>query len=239
MVPWPIDEALENLVLRGGRSGTKYSFSPYGDECVEVDLAAPGPFADLLAEVERLDSAGQVPRRLEGFIDATEAHTARRAVLAFMRLHGHALDSNGPWLVDRINTDSNTVELVPFGGYPFPPDRARRLFSRSIARIDRLEAPMSSSGKAGLDVSCQVTSVSYPEGRGEAAGRDCIVKMTILAGPVERTMRMEPKGKGEYGLRLEASFLKDLPKGRLTLVVEAQTGNSLPDLRCWSMSLLP
>ena len=239
MVPWPIDEALENLVLRGGRSGTRYSFNPYGEECVEVDLAAPGPFADLLAELERLEAAGQVPKRLEGLIDAAEAQAARKAALAFMRLHRHALDSNGPWLVDRVNTDSNTVELVPFGGYPFPQDRARRLFSRSIARIDRLEAPMSSSWKAGFDVSCQVSSVSYPEGRGQAAGRDCVVKMTVLAGPVERTMTMEPRGKGEYGLRLASSFLEDLPKGRLTLVVEAQTANSIPDLRCWSMSLLP
>jgi len=239
MVPWPIDEALENLVLRGGRSGTSYSFNPYGDECVEVDLAAPKPFADLLAEVERLDSAGQVPRRLEGFIDAAEAHAARKAVLAFMRLHGHALDSNGPWLVDRINTDSNTVELVPFDGYPFPPDRARRLFSRSIARIDLIDAPMSASGKAGFDVSCRVSSVSYPEGRGVAAGSDCIVKLTILAGSVERSMTMESKGKGEYGLKLAASLLKELPQGRLTLVVEAQTGTSLPDLRYWSMSLSP
>jgi len=239
MVPWPIDEALENLVLRGGRSGTSYSFNPYGDDCVEVDLAAPAPFADLLAEVERLDSAGQVPRRLEGFIDAAEAHAARKAVLAFMRLHGHALDSNGPWLVDRINMDSNTVELVPFAGYPFPPDRAKRLFSRSIARIDRFDAPMNASGKAGFDVSCRVSGVSYPEGRGQAAGRDCVVKLTILAGPVERVMTMEPRGRGEYGLRLAASLLKDLPKGRLTLVVEAQTGNSIPDLRCWNMTLSP
>ena len=135
--------------------------------------------------------------------------------------------------------DSNTVELVPFGGYPFPPDRARRLFSRSIARIDRLDAPMSASGKAGFEVSCRVSGVSYPEGRGEAAGGDCVVRMTILAGPVERTMTMEPKGKGEYGLRLAASSHKDLPRGRLTLVVEAQTGTSIPDLRYWSMSLLP
>jgi peptide/nickel transport system substrate-binding protein len=237
-VPWPIDEALENLVLNGGASGARYRFNPWEEGYEEVDLAAPKVFADLESELERLAAQRKVPSRLAGIVGLDEAQRARVAALSFMRSHGHALDSNGPWVVDKIWYDSGAVELAAFKAYPFPPDRARKLFSGNLARIDQLDAPPSVSKRAGFVVSCVASTLSYPEGVAKAAGSEARATLRLIGGGSEKQIAMMAKGGGRFEARILPAELAALPPGTYCVEAEVQVGNTLPDLHSAMLSLL-
>lgn len=231
IVPWPIDEALESLVLKGGKSGASYRFTSWEDGHPEVDIAAPGPVSDLLAELEGLAAAGLVPACLQGFLSEDEAAEARSAVLDFLRARGHAFDSNGPFIVDRLDLESGAVELVPFEGYPFRADRSRSLFARDMARIDIVDAPGIVSKKAGLSVSCAIMSVSFPEGLSRPAGTGLQGRLLLVGKGREMAVPLVADGRGRYTASISPAELAGFPAGPCSLVVEAQIGGSLPDMK--------
>ena len=188
IIPWTIHEALKSMVAEGAASKTAYAFNSNGD-FTEVDLLARNCVADIKAKLLELAAARAVPASLKGFVTPQGAESAYRASIAFIEKHGHAVISNGGFVIDSYDPKNNSMALSAFRdpAYPFERGWFTKTLSSSFARIDRIVVGDYAAGK-DLEVSVDVSEVAFPDGHGRA------LRQGACAGDAGR-------GQGDYRRR--------------------------------------
>lgn len=223
ILPWTIHEALKALVAEGSASKAAYAFNDDGD-LAEVDLLARNCVADIRVKLRELADRKAVPDALRGYVTPERAAEAYRASMAFVDRHGHAVISNGGFVIDEYDPGSNSMALSAFRdpAYPFPKGWFTKNLSASFARIDKVAVGDYSPGK-DLEVGVSASEVAFPEGtaRPMSKGR---VKVTIVGG-VETTVSAAFAEPGAAVATVPAAVLARLKPGAYTVIVEASLGS--------------
>ncbi len=144
-VPWEISEALALLVAEGSKSGTVYSFT--SSDTVTEEMVAKN----------------HVPASLKGIVTPAQAVQRYKATLAFIAKYGHAFVSNGPFIMSKVDTDTNSVTLDAIRDYPYKSDYWPKFFRQQITKIDNVKAPTTPSRKVDAVFEISASSFVYPD----------------------------------------------------------------------------
>lgn len=158
---WDVYEALALLVAEGSKSGTVYSFTS-SDAVTEVDVVAPKCVADIKAKMEDMLAKQWVPASLKGIVTPAQAAQRYKATLAFINKYGHAYVSNGPFMISKVDTATNSVTLDAFRDYPYKSDYWPKFFRQEITRIDNVKAPVTPSKTRDAVFEISASSYIYP-----------------------------------------------------------------------------
>jgi peptide/nickel transport system substrate-binding protein len=161
-VPWEISEALALLVAEGSKSGTVYSFTN-SDAVTEVDIVAPKSVADIKAKLEDMMAKNYVPASIKGIVTPAQAVQRYKATLAFIAKFGHAFVSNGPFIMSKVDTNTNSVTLDAVRDYPYKSDYWPKFFRQQITKIDNVKAPTTPSRKVDAVFEISASSFVYPD----------------------------------------------------------------------------
>jgi len=162
VVPWEIYEALGLMVAEGAASRTVYSFSQ-SNATTEVDVIAPACVADIKAKLQEMVSKKHVPASIKDFITPADAVKRYNASIAFINKYGHALISNGPFIISEVNTRANSITLDANRNYYQKSDYWPRYFRQEITRIENVRAPANPSRSSDAVFEISVSSFVYPE----------------------------------------------------------------------------
>ena len=112
LLPWDLYAVLDRLGSDKVTSRPESSF----------DLISPKSVKTILAEYREILEVLWIPPALEGLTSPEEAATRYRASIAFIERSGHALISNGPFVLASLNLDTGRAELKAFEDYPYGSD---------------------------------------------------------------------------------------------------------------------
>lgn len=221
ILPWTIHEALRSMVADGAASKTQWVFNDNGD-FTEVDLLNQTCTDDILAKLQELAAKKAVPASLAGFVTPDQAVAAYNKSVAFIKAHGHAVISNGGFVIDKYDPKNNTMVLTAFrdSKYPFEKGWFTKQLSTTFIRIDGIKVGTFAKGK-DLTVSASLSDIAYPAGTAKAATKGD-VKVTIVgdAGDIVASGKFAKAGTAEAVFK--ASDLAGLKSGKTyTVVVEA------------------
>jgi peptide/nickel transport system substrate-binding protein len=234
-VSWDILEALGKLVAEGGKSGTVWGFTsdePY----TEVDLINPTCVADIKAKLQEMKASSSVPACIKDYISARDAVAMYDASIKFIDQHGHAWISNGPFYIERIDTQASFVELraVRDPSYPYTPDYWPKYFVTKRTRIDGVTLPSIASRDREAMVSIKISEVEYPADTA-AASSAANVKVTLIADSQEKVYTARRVAAGEYQAVIPAADMKALKAGSYTLVVESVLAKEAPAVQATTL----
>jgi peptide/nickel transport system substrate-binding protein len=222
VLPWTIHEALKALVAEGAASKTVYAFNADGD-FTEVDLLAQNCVADVEAKLRELAARKAVPASLALFVSPGQAAKAYQASIAFIEKHGHAVISNGGFVIDKYDSKNNSMVMTAYRdpAYPFEKGWFTKALSASFARIDRIGVGDYAAGKE-LKVAVAASEVAFPAGTSTplAKGR---VTVTIVADTEIKVAATIVKA-GSAEAAIPAAALAGLKPGAYTVIVEAALG---------------
>lgn len=223
IIPWTIHEALKSMVAEGAASKTAYAFNSNSD-FTEVDLLARDCVADIKAKLQDLAAAKAVPASLKGFVTSQGAESAYRASIVFIEKHGHAVISNGGFVIDSYDPKNNSMVLSAFRdpAYPFERGWFTKILSSSFARIDRIVVGDYVAGK-DLKVSVDVSEVAFPAGTAAPLDKGR-VRVTLVADR-ETTVAAEIARAGNAVATIPSAALARLKPGFYTVIVEAALGS--------------
>ena len=154
IVPWTILEA--EIDGRRGRGQVRYAStrtatSPRSTSSPGIAWRTSRPSSQDYA------AAKAVPACLEGFVTAEEAESAYRASIAFIEKHGHAVISNGGFVIDCYDAARTTrwswarfrVPAYPFerGGFTKSSPRPSRGSTRIMVGTTSREGPQGLGGR--------------------------------------------------------------------------------------------
>ncbi|MDX9899385.1 MAG: ABC transporter substrate-binding protein [Spirochaetia bacterium] len=162
VVSWEVYEALALLVAEGAKSGTVYTFTQ-SDAITEVDVVAPKCVADIKAKLQDMVAKNHLPASLKGIITPAQAVQRYKATLAFIDKYGHAYVSNGPFVIAKIDTNTNSVTLDAFRDYPYKSDYWPKYFRQQITQIENVKAPTTPTKKVDAVFEISASSFIYPD----------------------------------------------------------------------------
>ncbi|HAE22469.1 MAG TPA: ABC transporter substrate-binding protein, partial [Spirochaetaceae bacterium] len=191
VVPWDLYEVLGQLVAEGSKSGTVYSFGT-SDATTTIDIVAPKIVDDIKAKYEELIAKKFVPVAIKDYTTADKAVKRYQASLDFINKYGHAFVSNGPFMLTKIDTNTNSIIVEAFREYPYKSDYWPKAFRQEITQIDNVKAPASPSRSADAVFEIAASSYVYPE-----------VDMSPLSdkGKVEIKLQLEGGGEKVYAAK--------------------------------------
>ncbi len=220
--PWTIHEALKAMVADGAVSKTAYAFNDNGD-LTEVDLLAENCVADIKTKLGDLAAAKAVPASLAGYVTPDQAVKAYQASIAFIEKHGHAVISNGGFIIDKYDAKNNSMVMSAFRdpAYPFEKGWFTKTLSSSFAKVNKIDVGAFAAGK-DLKVSVNVSEVAFPAGVTKPLAKGN-VKVTLVADK-ETTIAAKLAKAGTAEAVFPASALAGLKPGSYTVIVEAALG---------------
>ena len=117
ILPWDLYEVLSQL----GAESTNTSSSPSPESGVQpgFDLVSPALVDDILEIYQGLLEQKWVPPVLEGLVDPELAASRYRASMEFMEKYGHALVSNGPFILSSLDRTTGAASLEAYQDYPY------------------------------------------------------------------------------------------------------------------------
>ena len=105
---------------------------------------------------------GHRPPGLDAYITPAEATARWASLLAFSTAHGHFFASNGPFVLDQVNTAAEQASYVRWTGYPFPADTWDTMLNPKIPEISFAPAPSVVIGNpATFDLTSRVANAAY------------------------------------------------------------------------------
>ncbi len=123
--PMHLSIALEQLVAEG-----KYAFSEAVSSYKGVDQLDPlskNIAMDIKAKLQELKQKGYVPTeilKIPGYkISADVVLSDYDKAIQFIDKHGHAVISNGPYILDKFDPTNRFIHLVANRDYPFTPEK--------------------------------------------------------------------------------------------------------------------
>ena len=211
VIPWPIHEALKKMVSDGSKSGTQWVFNSNGDFS-EVDLLNDKCTDDILAKLQDLSAKKWVPESLAGFVTSAEAVAAYDKSIAFIKAHGHAVISNGGFILDKYDSKNNTLVLNANrdSKYPFPKGWFTKQLSTTYPRIDGIKVGTFAKGQ-DLKVSVTISDVAFPAGTAKPLVKGD-VKVTIVADK-EIVVKAKLGNSGTAEATFKAADLSGLKMG--------------------------
>ena len=226
VLPWEIHEGLKYLVAEGSASKTLYRFNS-DSNFTEVDLISQRCVADLKAKLQELKARKHVPVSIAAWVTPEDAAKAYDQAIAFIDRHGHAMMSNGGFILDRYDAANKTAILVANRdpAYPFEKGHFAKALASSYARIESVKVPAYKKG-ADLVVSATVSEVAFPSNGAKPAAK-LTAKVTLVADK-DYVFAAKLAKAGTVEAAIPAKVLGTLKAGSYTLVVEAALGNEAP-----------
>ena len=222
VIEWTVHEALKYMVSEGSASKTAYVFNSNGD-LTEVDLLAENCTADIKAKLQDLAAKKWVPESLAGLVTPDQAAKDYQASIAFIGKHGHAVISNGGFIIDTYDSKNNSMVMTAYRdpAYPFEKGWFTKQLSSSYARIDKISMGTYAKGK-DLKVGVAVSEVAFPAGTTKPLAKGS-VKVTLVADKETLVVAKIAKA-GSAEATIPAAALSGLKPGSYTVVVEAALG---------------
>lgn len=229
-VSWDILEALSKLVAEGGKSGTVWGFTS-DEPKTEVDLINPTCVADIRAKLEEFKAAAHVPVYVKDWVKPAEAVAMYDASIKFVDQHKHAWISNGPFTIERIDSQANFFELRAFRdpSYPYTPDYWPKYFVTKRTRIDGVTLPSVAARDKDAKITIKIAEVEYPADTAKAAAA-ASVKVTLIAD-TEKTYTAKLIRAGEFEAVIPAADMKALKAGSYTVIVESLLSKESPSVQ--------
>ncbi len=228
VVEWPVIEALVKMVTEGSKSGEVYSFSSDG-AATEVDISVPKCVTDIKAKLQDMIAAKYVPVSVKQWVTADQAVARYKNAVAFIEKYGHAYISNGPFVVTKIDTTSNSVELTANRNYPYKSDWLVKALAATITRIDGVKVPATAQRTKDVPINVAVSTQVFPNDAATAADKKVKVTVTVVKPDGSEALYT---GKfvstGAFTVVLPAKDLAALKPGAYTLVVQSFIGNEAP-----------
>jgi peptide/nickel transport system substrate-binding protein len=222
ILPWTIHEALKYMVAEGAASKTAYAFNSNGD-LTEVDLLAQNCVADIRAKLRELAAKRWVPESLQGYVTPDAAVKAYDASITFIEKHGHAVISNGGFVIDKYDPRNNSMVMAAYRdpAYPFEKGYFTKTFSASFARIDKISVGNYEKGK-DVNISVTLSEVGFPSNVAKPLAKGN-VKVTFVGDKETTVAAKTSAGKAEA--MIPSSALAGLKTGAYTIIVEASLGS--------------
>ena len=229
ILPWPIHEALKAMVAEGAPSKTTWVFNDNGD-FTEVDLLAQNCVADIKAKLQELAAKKSVPASLVGYVSPSQAVDAYNKAIAFIEKHGHAVISNGGFMIDSYDSKNNTMVLTAYRdkAYPFEKGWFTKELSTNFMRIDSVNVGTYMKGK-DVAITASLSQVAYPSGVAKAAPKGDM-SVTLVADK-ESTVAGKLTRAGVGEAVIPASMLSGLKPGAYTILVQAALGSEAGDVQ--------
>ncbi|HQK34276.1 MAG TPA: ABC transporter substrate-binding protein [Spirochaetales bacterium] len=235
-LPWDVYEALALLVTEGAASGTVYSISP-DPSMTEIDIINPTCVADIKAKLNEMISKKYIPASLKGKITADDAAKAYKASLDFINKYGHAFISNGPFMITKIDTKANFVELSANRNWIFKKDYWPKVFATTITNIDQVIVPATAGRNADVTVTAKVSTFVYPSDKMNPAGNNVKISLTLITPAGEKVFTGKMTKAGEFAVVIPAKELAALKAGAYTIVVETKIANEAPSVKVDTLNL--
>jgi len=231
VVPWEIYEALLYMVGEGSASGTNYSFNE-SDVTTEVDVIAPACVADIKAKLQEFVSKNHVPASIKDFISAADAVKRYNAAIAFINKYGHALISNGPFIISEVNTTANSITMDANRNYYQKSDYWPNYFKQEITRIENVRAPANPSQSSDAVFEISVSSFVYPEADTTPLTNKGKVELRLqLPSGGEKVYNATFTRNGQFTGTIPASDMANLAAGQsYTVVIMSSIANEAPSV---------
>ncbi len=230
VVEWPIIEALVKMVTEGAKSGEAYSFSSDGAS-TEVDITVPKCVADLKAKLQDMMAEKYVPVSIKKWVSPDQAVARYKNAIAFIEKYGHGYISNGPFIVSKIDTTANYVELTANRNYPLKSDFFGKAFAATITRIDNVVAPATAQKTKDITVDVTVSAQVFPNDTAAAADKTAKVTVTMVKSDgSEKVYNGTFVKAGAFQVKIPAADLGTLSAGAYTLVVQSFIGSEAPSV---------
>ena len=153
-MPWELYYAMEQAVLDG-----KTAFSRSAATAKEVSwlsVLLPEDTAILREYLAEFAESGQVPAALSAM--AGDAGERYEAAISWIDRYGHAVISNGPYMMEGYSPESRIITVREFAdeSYPFATDKWSGFESVNTPQIDGISVPATVTRGQVLDVSVLV-----------------------------------------------------------------------------------
>jgi len=231
IVSWEIYEALLLLVGEGSKSGTIYSFNQ-SDVTTEVDVIAPSCVADIKAKLQDMVSRNHVPVSVKDYLTPADAVKRYNAAIAFIDKYGHALISNGPFIISEVNTTANSITLEANRNYYFKNDYWPNYFKQQITRIENVRAPANPSRSSNAVFEISVSSFVYPEADTTPLSNKGKVELRLqLPNGSEKIYNAKFTKNGQFTGTIPASDMATLTAGQsYTVVIMSSIADEAPSV---------
>lgn len=239
-VPWEIYEACSEMVVTGSKSGTIYNFAKDGGgRGVEVHVIGVECVADIKAKLEELAEKKHIPHSLKGFITEDYAVKRYKASIAFIEKYGHAYISNGPCMIEKIDTVTNSVIIDAVDKYPYKSNYFPNLFINDMTTINYVKAPAAQSADKDAVYEITVAKYTYPNVEQTPLSDGVVEAKLQLPGGKEQAYTAVRKEAGKYTLTIPAADLAKLEKGvDYTVVIFSSIAKEPPATKSVKLSLL-
>ena len=230
VVSWDIYEALALLVAEGSKSGEVYSFTG-SDTVTEVDVIAANCVKDIVAKLTDMAAKKYVPASIKQWVTPDQAVARYKASLAFIAKYGHAYISNGPFMITKVDTTTNSIELDAFRDYPYKADYWPKAFRLEITRIDNVQVPATATRKNDVKITITASSYVYPEVATTPLSNKGTVTVALqLEGGKELVYPAKFEKAGTFTATIPAKDLGALKPGSYTVVVMTKLAGEAPSV---------
>ncbi|QEJ97526.1 ABC transporter substrate-binding protein [Treponema phagedenis] len=209
--PWEIYEALAEMVVHGSASGTAYSFAK--DTGTEVDILTPAHVADIKAKLAEFVEQKHIPVSLKGLITEEEALERYKASIAFIEKYGHAYISNGPIMLTKIDTTTNSVIADAFRDYPYDSRYWPAQFSQKATAIEHVKLPSAPSADKDAEFEINVSEFVYPEIDYKPLSGGTVEIHLQQTDGTENVYLASKKSDGKFVAAIPAADMAKLQKG--------------------------
>ena len=236
-VPWEITEAMAKMVVEGSASKTIYTFS--NDAAMtECDVIQPNCVADIRAKLVEMAAAKYVPAPIAKWCTPEQAVARYNADIAFIDKYGHALISNGPFYISKVDMKANFIELTAFRDYPWKSDYYPNLFRTNLTRIDDVKLPQTAQRTKDLVVDIAVSAVTYPNDVAKTADNKAKVTVTvIMPDNSEKVYAAKFVEAGKFKATIPAADLAKMTNVSYTLVVQSVLTTESPSIKSETLLL--
>ena len=220
-VPWEVGELAMATVLR---DQTRVAFnSALNSGLTWLDLSR----GDSLGFMDQALSDGTIvtsgsgvtrPPGFSGFIDQTEAEARWAAISGWRTSRGHYFPSNGPYVLQSIDSGTRQVVLNRFASYPFRADRWDALIGPPIVEV--AIKPIDNVNP-GDPLSVRLTTAV-----GGKPWNDAILEYRIVRESDRAVMGQGVPtfaGSGRWRIDISSSFTASLSPGRYLVEIAAST----------------
>ncbi len=238
VVAWDVYEVVAQLVAEGSASGTAYSFSDT-EGLTTIDIVAPKVVEDIKAKYQELIDKKFVPASIKDYTTADKAVKRYQASLDFINKYGHAFIGNGPFMLTKIDTNTNSIIVEAFRDYPYKSDYWPKYFRQEITQIDNVKVPASPSKSADAVFEIAASSYVYPEVDMSPLSDKAKVELKLqLEGGGEKVYAAKFSKAGTFTATIPAADMANLKPGMpYTVVVMSSLANEAPSVVSVSLTL--
>jgi hypothetical protein len=119
-LPWDLREVLDQVLAQLSAESTATGLQT--DLQPDLSLVSPQTVDLILAQYRKLLELQWVPPELNGLVNPEQAARRYQASISFIEKHGHALISNGPFVLSSLDSTTGTAVLEAFQEYPYGSD---------------------------------------------------------------------------------------------------------------------